>query len=333
MISIFIPTGNRASSLQKVLESLVAQTYTDFEVLIVDYKSKDNTDKVIDSFRKKLELQYIEQKDKGLSKAANLALTQAKGEIFIRTDDDVVMSPGWLQAIHNSFKDAKVGGVTGPTVIPKEYATNRDLFVFEEKFKKGNLFWKLIGKLYFGYFMEGTPRRVSHWFRSGAFGIGSNFEEATKEPVHEITNLEACNFSVRTALLRKVGGFDAVYGGVGEYHEADAAFKIKALGYKLIFNPKAYLNHCPSQDGFFNDRPESYSRMINFIIFYLRHIKVDSIDKLCRFMSYILFLDAYYVYQFLITRQRSQLGALSATFMGPFVYLRHAKTKFSRTEL
>ncbi len=318
--SVFIPTGNRAESLKRVLDSLAAQTYTDFEVLIVDYKSTDETPRVIESFKKKLTITVIEQKQKGLSRAANLALDHANGDIFIRTDDDVMMKPFWLEAIVETVKDPKVGGVTGPTVIPDEYAKNRDLFVFEDTFKKGNLFWKIIGKVYFNYFMEGNPRRVSHWFKSGAFGLGSNFESAAKEPVQEATNLEACNFSVRTELLRKVGGFDLIYGGVGEYHEADAAFKIKELGYRLVFNPKAYLNHCPSQDGFFNDRPESSSRMINFIYFYLRHLKVDSLDKALRFISYVLFLDAYYLYMFLKTKQSSQLGAIPATFAGPFVY-------------
>lgn len=332
--TVFIPTGNRAESLKKVLDSLENQTFKDFEIIIVDYKSKEDTFKIIDKFKKKLILRIIKQTEKGLSRAANLALKEAKGTIFIRTDDDVVMKPFWLQAIYDTFtSDKKIGGVTGPTVIPQNFAGNRDLFVFEQKFKKGNLFWRLLGKLYFGYFMEGEPRKVSHWFDCGAFGLGSNFEDATKEPIHEITNLEACNFSVRTDLLRQVGGFDLRYGGVGEYHEADAAFKIKELGYKLMFNPKVYLNHCPSQEGFFNDRPESYSRMINFIVFYLRHIKLNSLNKLFRFLLYVLFLDSYYLFQFLKTKQKSQLGALSATFVAPIIFLKHQKNIFKKLKL
>lgn len=326
-ISIFIPTGNRAESLKIVLDSLVAQTYQDFDIIIVDYKSTDNTPQIIESFNQKLKITVLHQTEKGLARAANMALDIATGDIFIRTDDDVKMSTGWLQAIHDTFTDPQVGGVTGPTVIPEDYKQNRDLFVFENAFKTGNAFWKTIGYIYFNYFMEGNPRKVSYWFDSGAFGIGSNFEEATKEPLHEITNLEACNFSVRTELLRKVKGFDTIYSGVGEYHEADAAFKIKELGYKLMFNPKAYLNHRPSQDGFYNDRPESYSRMINFITFYLRHIKANSYRKFFRFSSYILFLDGYYVYQYIKTKQTSQLGALWATLVGPVIYFADSRIR------
>lgn len=325
LISVFVPTGNRGASLARMLHSLSLQTYTSFEVIVVDYKSTDNTKDVIQKYQKKLSIHLIQQKEKGLAKAANLALKQARGTVFIRTDDDVVVSPRWLEAIASTFKsDSKIGGVTGPTIIPQSYRMHRDLFVFEEKFTKGTLLWRLLGRIYYGYFMQGTPYAVSVWFKSGAFGLGSNFPASKKEPLHDITNLEACNFSVRTNLLKKVGGFDESFGGVGEYHEADAAFKIRHLGYRLVFNPHAWLNHLPSQDGFYSDRPASYSRMVNFMVFYLRHIRVDTLDKLCRFGAYVLFLNVYYIRCAVAGRQVTQLGAIPGTIVGILKHISHS---------
>lgn len=325
-VTVFIPTGNRAHSLERTLQSLEKQRYTHFEILVVDYRSTDETPQIVQQMSKKLTIRFIAQTEKGLAKAANIALKQAKGDVFIRTDDDVLMKPGWLEAIVRTFEDDKqVGGVTGPTVIPKAYRDNRDLFAFEDKFRHGPWYWRLVGYLYLNVFMEGRPYAVSEWFDSGAFGLGSNFESARKEKLHEITNLEACNFSVRTKLLKKVGGFDEEYSGVGEYHEADAACKIKALGYKLMFQPKAELNHLPSQDGFFADRPASYPRMVNFIVFYLRHIKINSWSKLTRFFLYIAFQNCYYVYTAITTRQIAQLGAILGTVMGFVVYFQRKK--------
>lgn len=320
LISIFVPTGNRAASLRRVFESLSHQTYTNFEVIVVDYKSKDNTFKYIAQFESQFKIKVINQTQKGLAKAANLALNQAEGEIFIRTDDDVFLSSTWLEVIVDTFTDPKVGGVTGPTVVPDTLAGNRDLFAYENKLRSGSWWWRLVGNFYFGFIMEGQPRRVSHWFKSGAFGVGTNFKDSVREPLQEVNNLEACNWSVRTDLLKKIKGFDKSFLGVAEYHEADAAFKIKELGYKLVFNPKTILLHLPSQDGFFNDRPASYHRMINFIVFYLRHIKLNSADKLLRFASYILFQDLYYTYQFLIFRKIKLLGAWPASIMGFIKY-------------
>lgn len=325
-VTVFIPTGNRARSLDRTLRSLEKQRYKKFEVLVVDYHSTDETPKVVQSMSKSLMIRLIHQTEKGLAQAANLALSQAKGDIFIRTDDDVVMKPGWLEAIVKTFEtDTQVGGVTGPTIIPKAYRDNRDLFAYEDKFRNGPWYWRLVGSLYLNVFMEGRPYAVSEWFDSGAFGLGSNFETARREKLHEITNLEACNFSVRTKLLKQVGGFDEGYSGVGEYHEADAAWKIKTLGYKLMFQPKAELNHLPSQDGFFADRPASYPRMINFIVFYLRHIKINSWSKLTRFFLYIAFQNCYYIYTAIATRQMAQLGAIPGTVMGFVVYFQRKK--------
>lgn len=325
-VSIFIPTGNRVASLQRVLYSLEEQSYRNFEVIIVDYKSRDDTKKITDIFRKSLSIVFVEQKEKGLALAANLALKQAKGGIFIRTDDDVKMSNGWLKSIVDTFRDSKVGGVSGPTVIPGPYKKNRDLFVYESKFKNGSWLWKQLGKIYYGWFMDGKPYSVGHWFGSGAFSLGSNYVSATKVPIQEIDNLEACNFAIRTNLLRQIGGFDTIYGGVGEYHEADAAWKVKRLGYKLLFNPDVALFHMPSQDGFFHDRPNSYSRMVNYIVFYLRYIKPTSIKKVLQFISYIIFLWCYYCLTGIKTKNLKQFGAIPGTFAGFIVYFKNPLT-------
>jgi len=316
-ISVFVPTGGRSVSLKKCLKSLTEQSFKDFEVIIVDYKSNNHTLSVIHSFSKKININLVNQTKKGLSLAANMALKVARGTIFIRTDDDVIMGRGWLEAINETFdSDRKIGGVTGPTVVPKSNINARDLFFYTKKFKKGNIFFKIFGLIYFNYFMEGKPFAVGKWFKSGAFSIGSNYKNALREPIQEVENLEACNFSVKTSLLKKIGGFDQSYSGVGEYHEPDAACKIKKLGYKLIFNPKVSINHCPSQDGFFNDRPNSYSRMENFITFHSRYIKKETLGDYLRYISYLIFLNMFYVYLGIKQKQANQFSAIPGTISG-----------------
>ena len=216
-----------------------------------------------------------------------------------------------------TFQDEKVGGVTGPTVIPTSYKNNRDLFFFEKKFRSKNLLWRAVGYIYFSFFLENQSRRVSHWFDSGAFSLGKNFEQASKKPLQEVLNLEACNLSVRKKILIADGGFNEDYdAGLGDYHEAEVAFSVRRAGYICMFNPKAYLNHLPSKDGFFNERPGSYHRMINLIMFYKRNIRLDSPRKLIRFFLYIIFLDCYYLFIAIKSRQLKQLGALSGTVVG-----------------
>jgi len=313
-ISVLLPTKNRAESLKETLDSLTKQRFKDFEVVVIDGGSTDNTEALVKSYAKKLPIQFAVQSG-GLIPQMNKAWKLARGEIVVRSDDDVVMAPGWLQAIVETFKsDPKTGGVTGPTIIPSKHKKSRDLFFFQTKLKKGNLFWRLLGKIYYGYFMEGEPMRVSHWFKSGAFSLGNNYKRSLEIKGNlEVNNLEACNWAARRRLLKKIGGYDPTFVGIGEYHEPDASFKIMRLGYKLIFNPQAVVYHRPSLKGFYKDRPTSYSRAQNFINFYFRHIRPDNIDKALRFIAYLLFLNLFWSYKFFQTKKIDQLGCLIAT--------------------
>ncbi len=318
--TVFIPTGNRAQSLDKLLKSFISQTYKDFELIIVSYGQDPKTEDVINKYKIKLNLNHLVQKEIGLTNAANLALKEAKGSIFVRTDDDVILTPTWLEEIKKTFQDPKIGGVTGPSIIPEKYLSNRDVLIFLRNLRSQNYFWRFIGKIYTQYFMEGQPFRVDHWFTSGAFSFGACYKKSLKEKFQTVTNLEPCNYSVRTELLREINGFDPIYKGVGEYHEADAAFKISNKGYLLVFNPKVVINHYPSRDGVFNNRSQSFSRMTNFVVFYLRFLKSANPFYILRFLLYVAFLECYYIYASVKYRQISQLGAMPGFFNGLIQY-------------
>jgi GT2 family glycosyltransferase len=119
--------------------------------------------------------------------------------------------------------------------------------------------------------------------------------------------------AVRTDLLKKVGGFDTSYVGLGEFHEPDVSFKIRDLGFKILFDPRAAVMHLVSEGGYFSDRPDSYGRAVNLVNFYARHIRTDRLDKIVRLLSYLLFLDMYWLYAFFKSGRASQLRGLGGT--------------------
>lgn len=321
---IFIPTSNRINSLNSCLESLSNQSLKDFKIILVGLTKNEDVEKLINKFNN-LSINYVIQKDRGLVSAANIALTYSENDIFVRVDDDVIIDQGWFSALIDTYdSDNKIGGVTGPTIVSEVGMKSRDLTAFLEKFKKSeNPFLKFLSYLYESVLYENKMYDVSFFLESGVFTLGSNFKSCLNiKGLVEVNNLEACNWSCRTELLKKIGGFDSIYvKGLGDYHEADAALKIKNLGYKLIFNPKASLKHNVEGGKVESSRPNSYYRIQNFIIFYFRFFKIKSPEQFFKFTLNLTLQNCYYVWKYLKTGNLSNLGAIPGTLVGLFKVL------------
>lgn len=316
---IFIPTSNRIDALNCCLASIAAQTDKRFRVLLVGKKYSEEVNDLIKKYRK-LNIRYFLQKEPGIIGAANEALKLANHLYFSRIDDDVILDKNWFKNLANTFETNKhIGGVTGPTVMSKKGLASRDLTrIIEKTSKSNNPFVKLFKSVYFSFLFENKILDVSQFLESGVFTIGSNYLKSTKiKNIIEVTNLEACNWSSRTHLLKKIKGFDKIFlKGLGDYHEADSALKIKNLGYKLVFNSKVKLKHNVEIGKVELSRPHTYYRIQNFIIFYFRYFPIRSIKQLAKFFLNLFIQDSYYLYKFFTTRDTQQLLFFPGTFVG-----------------
>lgn len=93
-LTIFTPTYNRAYILPKLYESLSIQTCRDFEWLIVDDGSTDNTKELVDGWiqEKKVCIRYVYQVNGGKMRAYNHAVGMAMGDLFVCIDSDDVLA-------------------------------------------------------------------------------------------------------------------------------------------------------------------------------------------------------------------------------------------------
>jgi glycosyltransferase involved in cell wall biosynthesis len=107
--TIFTPTYNRSISLNKLYRSLKIQTFKDFEWIIVDDGSKDNTKEVVEKFMNDniLNIRYYYQTNKGKQFAYNEAVKHAKGRLFICIDDDDYYIDYGLEIIRNEWENIK----------------------------------------------------------------------------------------------------------------------------------------------------------------------------------------------------------------------------------
>ncbi|MDO8669577.1 MAG: glycosyltransferase family A protein [Candidatus Buchananbacteria bacterium] len=101
MLSVIIPTYNRAAYLDKSLSSLTKQNYPkdDFEVVIVDDGSKDETAKITSKFKNDLNLKYFRENHLGVSHARNVGIRKSIGEVVVFFDDDALVAENWLESI------------------------------------------------------------------------------------------------------------------------------------------------------------------------------------------------------------------------------------------
>ena len=108
MLTIFTPTFNRAHTLPRLYESLVKQTDYDFEWLIVDDGSNDETEMVVNDFSEKyFKIRYIKQNNGGKHVATNVGLKAAHGEIFTVLDSDDWFYPDAVEFFNTQFKKHK----------------------------------------------------------------------------------------------------------------------------------------------------------------------------------------------------------------------------------
>jgi glycosyltransferase involved in cell wall biosynthesis len=85
-VSVIIPTYNRANIVQQTVDSVLNQTFQDFEIIIIDDGSSDNTEQIFRNYSDKV--RYKKQKNSGVNAARNHALQLAKGEYIATLDDD-----------------------------------------------------------------------------------------------------------------------------------------------------------------------------------------------------------------------------------------------------
>lgn len=95
-VSVIIPTYNRATLLCDAINSVFAQSYTNFELIVIDDGSTDNTDAIINSFQDD-RLVYVRQENNGRSAARNKALSMASGRYIAFLDSDDLYLPDKLE--------------------------------------------------------------------------------------------------------------------------------------------------------------------------------------------------------------------------------------------
>ncbi len=225
--SVVVPTNfGRPDQLRRCVARLLELDYPDYEVIVVDNRTRDVPPADIPGAR------VVREPHPGISAARNRGITVATGDFIAFTDDDVVVDPRWLRALGERFaSEPDAAAVTG-LVVPLELEMPAQV-LFEQSGSGLDRGFEPLTFERFGRFQvlrrvpaTGTEL-VGSLYATGEFGSGSNM-------------------AFRTALLRKMGGFDEALGtGTPARSGEDLAMLIEMLsaGYRLAYEPTAIIQH------------------------------------------------------------------------------------------
>ncbi len=219
-VTVAVCTRDRPDDLARCLEAISQLDYPEFEVVVVDNAPRTDGVKRLISERYPT-VRYVLEPRAGLDWARNQAILTSRGEIIAFTDDDVVVDPGWLQAITREFEeDPAVMAVTG-LVVPFELeASSQIYFEWYGGFSKG------FRRRWFRYRTDDAGRRILI-HGAGQFGTGANM-------------------AFRRSVFDRIGFFDPALdvgtptNGGGDL---DLYFRVLKAGYALVYDPDAVVRH------------------------------------------------------------------------------------------
>ena len=214
LADIIITTRNNTVSLRKTLESVVKQTFLDYQCYVVDDYSKDETIKIL---KEEFPWVKIVQRNKrsGPAQNRNIAIALGKAPFIVTLDDDVVISPDWLKEMVNFISFSSLIGAVGSQI----------------RFQHLQDTINSIG----GFFgVDGCAGDLL--FNTPSYKIQSLIER----PMRIIFACSAAMIMRRNA-FEESGKFDPKYFYPSE--DFDLGLRMNLCGYLVIYNPKAIAYH------------------------------------------------------------------------------------------
>ena len=114
-VSVIVCSYNGGATLRPCLESLSKLNYPNYEIVLIDDGSTDNTAQIVAEFPS---VRYIHQPNRGLSVARNTGAMAANGEVFTYTDSDCMADVDWLYYLIGTLVSGDFAGVGGPNMPP-----------------------------------------------------------------------------------------------------------------------------------------------------------------------------------------------------------------------
>ena len=212
LISIIILCYNKLEFTKKCLKSVFSNTfYSNYEVLVVDNASVDDTSGYLEAFGNKIKFIHS-NKNLGFVGGNNLAINYAEGDYVVFLNNDTEVKPKWLIGLQSVFTYYPKAGVVGSMLV----------FPNQTLQEAGGII-----------FSDGTG-----W----NYGRNDKLNVSKYNFVREVDYCSGASLIVRKSILTKLGGFDPLY-SPAYYEDTDLCFSTRKLGYKVYYSPFSKVVH------------------------------------------------------------------------------------------
>lgn len=171
--SIIVPLYNRPQEIKELLDTLTQQTYTQFEVLVIEDGSVKDAADIVNSFADKLNIKYFVKPNEGQGFARNYAFERAQGDYFIIFDSDCLIPEDYLQIVNDSLNKNWLDAYGGPDAAHPSFTPTQKAISYSmtSPFTTGGIRGnkKGIGQFHPRSFNMGISRQV--WEKAGGFII------------------------------------------------------------------------------------------------------------------------------------------------------------------
>ncbi len=211
LVSAVICTRNRGDSVSGTVETLLANTYPNFELLVIDQSSDNRTAQALAPFSGDARLRYIQTSTKGVGLARNIGLNEARAEFVLMTDDDCIIPADWMTQMVTALQQFPDVAVVFCDVLAAPHDP-RAGFVPATMVRENRLITGLWS-----------------WCAAGASDVGLG-----------------AGMALRRSLVQSVGGIDAYLGSGGHFRsgwETDVALRVLLHGYQIYRTNRVSVLH------------------------------------------------------------------------------------------
>ena len=228
LVSVVVTCKNEERKIENCVRSLANQSYSNFEIILIDAKSTDGTlEKAsnLTSFaksHKNCKRYLVISAQATPAQARNAGVRTAHGEIIAFTDADCVAEENWIDNLMKHVANGKMVG--GPNIL---------------QHPARSMITDAIDSVLSSY-----------------LGSGGSSQFLSIKKVSEVSHLATCNMAISKKLFEEIGGFNE---DLRYVEDVEFAIRLREKGYEIIYVPEAKVHHLMGIDSFIDFRKFIYN--------------------------------------------------------------------------